>query len=186
MDGMSARWGQAVSLSDHAELMVAWLRGEDEQIPCHCRPPDQETQEIVPQLVQINQHGLVTHNSQPARDGGEWEQRAYLDAYGPGELVRLVADAAGQAGLLVWVTDADGREAWPGAGWARVPVTRSPDGDCTWVGHAMTAGDALPRWDEVLSPAAAKVFFDAWFISIVDPDWGRPDLLWETVLGALR
>jgi hypothetical protein len=63
--GGKSPWETARSLADLAQATVAFLRGDLDQTPIHGGPPNDETDPLVPALVEMNEAGFVTTDSQP-------------------------------------------------------------------------------------------------------------------------
>lgn len=183
-------WEQARSISDHGAEMVAWLRGERTGHPGYLGPPALETARLTPYLVQLNAAGLVTIGSQPSLAEKDWEQRAFLEAYGPPMLVERVATRLRDDGLEV--------DAWPTSRVVarqragRRVVTRTPSDDVTVVG----------RWaiDEVMAdiarlaaaPLLRTQLSATWSMTAYDPRWPGvgtdycPDRLFRAACVALE
>jgi hypothetical protein len=46
--------------------------------------------------------------------------------------------------------------------------------------------DALRDWSEETNDALALLLADSWYVEVLDPVWGRNDVLLPEVLAALR
>jgi len=181
-------WAATRTTQDHADLVIAWLEGRYRFTTGHMGPPDPETESITAELVRINAAGLVTTNSQPGVLGadrhGRFDQRAYLHAYGPAELVERVARAAAAAGLWVETDPAlPGCQTMP----EHAPVTFAPETGKVWTTARLWNRDSAPMWDS----GAVSWHRDsllAWrtapMIAVIDPEPGS-NRLWDVVTGAL-
>jgi methylenetetrahydrofolate reductase (NADPH) len=62
-------WGEPKSLRDIANVFVRYLEGEIDSLPWSEAPISNEAEVIQKQLIDLNQRGFLTINSQPAVDG---------------------------------------------------------------------------------------------------------------------
>lgn len=164
-------WRRASTLEEMGALVIRWLDGQDRVLPWHMGPPDQETTEIMEPLRALNQRGLVTTNSQPGvllgRDG--WEQRAWVHLLATPASARSLAERADAAGLIVLCK---GIRPLP---HERIPITMRPHR------RVNTATDGVSE-ELFLTGRARDLAARAWDVTLIDPEWGRRDLLWETAL----
>jgi methylenetetrahydrofolate reductase (NADPH) len=99
-------WGEPKSLRDIAEVFVRYIEGKVDSLPWSEAPISNEAGVIKKQLIDLNQRGLLTINSQPAVDGvksshpiygwgptnGYVYQKAYLELLvSPGVIIELIA-----------------------------------------------------------------------------------------------
>ncbi|MFD5342317.1 DUF6919 domain-containing protein [Streptomyces anulatus] len=184
------RWRTAETLQDLGTLMAAWLIGDIASQPGY-QPncgPDEETRHLIPVLVAANRLGYVTDSSQPGNaetgyDGQWWEQRAAVSGVidDPQLRDRLVA-AAQLAGLTVVQHDLTPRRDAEG-----VPVTRSQGSVHTRFGGFLPARDLRTVWQpEIIGRRAFEKVTAAWQLTLVDPEWGRDDVLWEALAEVVR
>lgn len=202
-----AAWQSARTLEDLGRLGARWLEGDLGSQPAYapgCGPAP-ETAPLIPVLATLNRAGFYTTGSQPAfdgtgYDGAHWKQRAAVEAYADAPVALRVIRAAQEAGMLVI--------AWPPSSLPRrryrydraVAVTRTdgcdpacptrhPDGcDYTWFGTQVPRrhirsphlGYGICRRD------AVRALCSAWQVTIIDPEWGRPGLLWDVLDAAIR
>jgi hypothetical protein len=170
------RWAQASTLQDLADLTALWLEGRLNHHPNYGRRPDPETTLITPILSRLNRAGFLTSNSQPGdirhgRYNAEWRQRAWVDGFTDPRSAGVLARAATKAGLIAHVT-APGPEV-P----AKIPVTTWNKQAKTRVGGRRGVEDVALEF-EGSSPAAVQAVCAATQFAIVDPEWGRDDVLW--------
>ncbi|ERS97784.1 methylenetetrahydrofolate reductase [Sporothrix schenckii ATCC 58251] len=63
-----AKWGEPRSIADVASIFVRYLKGELQSLPWSESPLTGEADKIQQDLIDLNKHGLLTINSQPAVD----------------------------------------------------------------------------------------------------------------------
>lgn len=175
-----AAWAAARSLADAGELMARWLEGATTYQPaCFGARPEDETRHLVPALAALNRHGFVTANSQPGvpLDDGDG-QRACVTGWCSAGTFEAIRDATLRTDLVVvaYEPGADADELW-GA------VVTIDGGE-----PFSQAGGPPTRFEDLFEagpmPDFAE-FHDAWSVTVIDPVWGRDDLLWDTLLAAL-
>lgn len=182
------RWENATTMPQLGELTAWWLEGRIGSQPGY-QPrcgPDPETEHLIPVLARANRGGYVTDVSQPGLPPrGGWDQRAAVEGWCDTATMRRVRRAALDAGLLV-------RVARPGRGRRydhsrAVPVTRDTGREVTSFG---SFGSVPPRRltgrDEGISDEMAGVLRSSWRVTVVDPEWGRDDVLWPALDEALH
>lgn len=74
-------WGEPKSLRDLSRLFVRFLEGELERLPWSDAPITAEAKAIKPNLINLNQRGFFTINSQPAVNGARSTHPVY--GWGP-------------------------------------------------------------------------------------------------------
>jgi hypothetical protein len=172
-DPWSLSWETACTLSELGDLTARWLTGELAEHPAYSGGPEEETLSMVGLLAGVNRAGLLTDFSQPGVADEHSPQRAALAGYCDEAVLGrlLMALAATDLVLLNEQTDSG----------IRIPVSRRGGKPCTFVG-----GKHGPDgWDGVLSDVALNVLDKSWYVSMIDPVWGRNDLLWPTLAAAL-
>jgi hypothetical protein len=182
-------WQSARTLADLGELTAQWLEGRIASVPGYCGAPAEETVPLIPVLARLNRAGFVTDCSQPGQTGDGWEQRAAVQGYAAQDVaLRIIGAVAADPELVTiscppsmvprWrygyrdamtVTRARGRH-FTGFG-VRIPRRHIRDG---WIGHGMCSREAV------------KALCEAWQVTVIDPEWGRPDLLWQVLERAIR
>lgn len=184
------RWRSAESLQDLGALVASWLIGDIASQPGyqpHCGP-EEETQHLIPVLVAVNRLGFVTDGSQPGLAGYGydhhwWEQRAAVSGMvdDPELRDRLVA-AAELAGLTVVQHDMTPRRHAEG-----VPATRSLGRVHTRFGGFLPVRDLRTVWQpEIIGRRVFDKVVAAWQLTLIDPEWGRDDVLWEALAEVVR
>jgi len=165
-------WQQASTLTELGELTAQWLEGTVSCLPMYIGAPAPETKPLIGHLAAYNRRGYVTHQSQPgtpSRDG--WAQRAWVHGFGTAELADRIESALLDNDLIVCTTPPGGDNP------TRICVTVN-DGRAYTIGGAMRASYLAEQYREEI-PAALPALLNAWQIEVIDPVWGRNDLLWQ-------
>lgn len=165
-------WNKARTVNDLGNLMADWLEGRIPKRPGYYGSvTDAETSSILPILVRACRAGFVTDNSQPgedkpAFDGRRWVQRAAVDGWvGSPDLYQRLVSGARRMGLIV----ADGRP---------VICTEWDGQPHTSFGGRLSGRDLRTTWDGVSREAFAAIQ-QAPRLTIIDPQWGPSDRLWN-------
>lgn len=182
-----AGWSNARTLTDLGELTARWLEGSIRVLPGYggrrgCGP-DQETRPLIRTLAAANRRGYVTCQSQPgydglAYDGRPAQQRAAVEGFADPEIARWLTRQARAAGLLVVQTMATRRRQID----YRTAVTVSQwDGKVhTEFGATLTRSHL--RWVyQELPDEALDAITSAIQVTLIDPEWGRQDVLWRVL-----
>ena len=168
-----------MTAADLRTLVVAWLQGDLGTTPWHCGPPAEETARITAELVALNEAGWMTDESQPAALGPDGlVQRAHVSGYCSSELADRIESAVMATDLVVQVWPADMAEA-PYA----LAVSKSRDVACTWAG-GHSPEDLLEGFYSPGPDAVADVLRGS-YVDVIDPVWGRSDVLWTVLLAAV-
>lgn len=190
-DSERRAWQSARNLADLGELTAQWLEGRIGQQPGYLDGPAGETLPLVPVLARLNRAGFVTTGSQPAStespgyDGAIWRQRAAVEGFAGGYVTADIIWAAHEAGLRVII-----HPPWALPRW-RYRYTRA-EVVTTRGGQPHTrSGVQLPRRHirsgitgyGICHRDAVSALCEAAQVTVIDPEWGRPGLLWD-VLGA--
>jgi hypothetical protein len=177
------QWRRAQTLQELGELTARWLEGDLKYNPFDSDEPYQETQHLIPTLAEFNRKGFVTTFSQPGIPLVEGSgQRAAVDGFCEETVALRLAALTLFTDLLVLALP-------PGVDrGCQIPVTVDEYHPFTWVG--------VPPWQEVwsedggytdvYSDEAMQAIRAAWYVLIIDPCWGRDDLLWEHVKSVLN
>ncbi|MET9956313.1 hypothetical protein ABZ135_32865 [Streptomyces sp. NPDC006339] len=179
-------WGAARSFEDLARLTADWLEGSLVSHPNgHHDGPDEETGPLTGLLAAANRGGFLTESSQPSElaehEGEPWHQRAFVSGFtGPG-LAGVLGEVARQAGLVTRVYLPAGRPMLDGGA---VDVTRWGERINTGAGHFLGPRAVRQIFLGCRREAVQKVVM-TWQVTLIDPEWGRNDLLWATVRRAL-
>lgn len=176
-------WRQATTLEAAGELTARWLEGGSSYQPGHfAAGSDDETKPIASALAELNRNGLFTRESQPGIRAGDAAQRQYVTGF----------CSAGTAGSLlglstrtelVTVAHAPGE-----ASSAAIPVTLAGPEITTVLGSSENPveEDQIRDWADETNDALALLLADSWYVEILDPVWGRNDVLLPAVLVALK
>jgi hypothetical protein len=171
-------WAGARTLAELADLTVAWLTGTTTYYPGYLAPrPAGETDGLVDRLVAMNRGGLVTSWSQPGvPSDGLGAQRAVVAGWCSAGTLDNLNTALLWTDLVALAYPVDS-----GDDLDPIPVTIDSGEAFTWAAPSDLA-DLFERDGD--APDSAE-FADAWYVTVIDPVWGRDTLLWDTVLGAL-
>ena len=170
-------WDDARTLADLGELTARWLEGTLDWHP-NVTPgsgPDNETAELVPVLARLNRLGLVTKGSQPAWLSEEGDgQRAWVSAFCTEDTVDRIRAAVHGTDLIVIASP-------PGDETDQAVEISIYDGiENTWGGRPDSVAH-IEHFMGYQSPNALDALKAAWQIDVIDPEWGREDLLWDTL-----
>lgn len=170
-------WVHAVSLEELGELVARWLGGDLSASLSQDGPPDDETEPLISTLVEMNRTGYWTDQSQPGQADGSYFQRAHVSGYCSESVANAICAAAVGTELVVLALPAlhDSCIQIPISRWSRI--------EYTWAGGHTSVEEGLGGQ---ISPQALAEVATSWRVEVVDPSWGRDDLLWEVVLTALR
>ena len=191
MTGMSRQdrdlWASARTLTDLGELTARWIEGRIASQPGYCGPSDIEDPALVPLLARLNRAGFVTTGSQIGESGPVWDQRAAVEGFaGEWLAVRLVCAARAVGLLAVGHSPAD-LPRWRYRYGRSVTVTRASGRDYTGFGVQLPRRHIRDSWVGygMCDRAAVHSLCTAWQVTIIDPEWGRHDLLWPVLAGAV-
>lgn len=159
-------WASARSVSDLGERVIGWLHGDIKWTPGHCGPPCDETIPLIPALEILNRGGFVTDNSQLAEtvDGRAWN--AWVSGWADDATLARIRAATAGTGLIAAACRRTSHEC------DRMPSFWF----CPW--H-----DSVCFWSD-RCPAMGSAFSDLWYVNVEDPEPGRNDLLWLTLVMA--
>ena len=175
-------WRQATTLEAAGELTARWLEGGSSYQPGHLAAGyDDETNPIAAALAELNRNGLFTKESQPGIQDGAAAQRQYVTGFcsaaTAGDLLALSTRTE-----LVTIAHAPGE-----ASSAAIPVTLDGSEVVTVLGSSENPVDEeqIKAWSDETNDSLALLLADSWYVEILDPVWGRNDVLLPAVLGAL-
>lgn len=171
-------WHQADSLRKLGNLTAGWLEGDIATLPMYMGTPADETKPLIPYLAAYNRAGFITNGSQPGiprRNHGA--QRAWVEGWCTEATAERIDNALLGTDLIVGRTP-------PGSdAWTRICVT-SDAGRVFTTACALTRDYLIEQYREEL-PAAIPALLGAWQVFVVDPVWGRNDVLWKTLASVL-
>lgn len=175
-------WRQATTLEAAGELTARWLEGGSSYQPGHFAPAaDDETSPIATALAELNRNGLFTKESQPGLKTGSEAQREYVTGF-------CSAEVAGELLALSTRTDLVTVAHAPGeSSNAAIPVTLAGAEVTTVLGSSENPvdDDQIKDWADETNDTLALLLADSWYVEILDPVWGRTDVLLPAVLDAL-
>jgi hypothetical protein len=175
-------WRQATTLEGAGELTARWLEGGSSYQPGHFAAGfDDETSPIAKALAELNRNGLFTRESQPGLASDSEAQRQYVTGF-------CSADVAGELlalstrSELVTIAHAPGESSN-----AAIPVTLVGSEVTTVLGSSENPvdEDQIKDWANETNDTLALLLADSWYVEILDPVWGRTDVLLPAVLNAL-
>lgn len=178
---MDRIWSDARSIGDLGGAMAGWLEGRVADRPGYGngRPcaPDDETANLVPVLARLCRRGWVTTNSQPGADEAPWRQRAGVEGFiaADGPLLPRVVRAARAARLIV-SAHGPGRAVGPRRGFV---ATRWNGEPCFGFGGRQSRYGARVEMIGVGRDARRDVLRHGVLLAVIDPVWGRDDVLWD-------
>lgn len=170
-------WAHAHTLGELGELTARWLEGTIPHQPAwEGTRPDAETEPLVPVLAALNRAGFVTHYSQSgmALASGTGRQRAAVSGFGSELLLRRLPDASLGTDLVCLVYPPGGR-----LDGLRIPISYSEGVAGTWAGAEMRPEDIREFYGPACHRDAVEALLGAWQATVIDPRWGRNDLLWD-------
>ena len=175
-------WRQATTLEAAGELTARWLEGGSSYQPGHFAADyDDETNPIAAALAELNRNGLFTKESQPGIQDGAAAQRQYVTGFcsaaTAGELLALSTRTE-----LVTIAHAPGE-----ASSAAIPVTLDGSEVVTVLGSSENPvnEDQIKAWADETNDSLALLLADSWYVEILDPVWGRNEVLLPAVLDTL-
>jgi hypothetical protein len=178
----AVRWLSARTLADVGELTALFLEGHLQQTPTHMGSPDTETIALIPVLAACNRTGFVTHQSQPGTPHDEHggAQRANVSGYADSKTFARLMAAVADADLIITAPRAldgsDERDFGP-----FFAITLDYGEEFTWDGHASSRRSLNDSYDWVCHPAVIEALYEAWQVTLIDPEWGRNDVLWPAL-----
>lgn len=169
-----ALWRAARTLDDLGELTAQWLEGTITYQPGDFGTgPEEETIPLIPYLADANRHGYFTDFSQPGLTYPNGDaQRAAVAGFCTEELADRIAAAVLRTDLIAIITPPDLYNP------TQIPVTTDEGEAFTWVGGGTDSGHIDDMYGNAC-PNAIEALNGAWRVEILDPVWGRGDLLWE-------
>jgi hypothetical protein len=178
--GDTARWQTAHSLGDLGELTALFLEGQLSETPSHGGPPDPDTGPLIPVLTEVNRAGFVTEQSQPGipPDADGSAQRANVSGFASNKTFAALTATLADTDLVI--TAARARRDEKGLP-PTIPITLDMGEECTWDGGAQSCTDLEYHYGSTCHPDAVQALCNAWQVTIVDPEWGRNDVLWAAL-----
>lgn len=177
-------WEQGTTLEAAGELTARWLEGKSEYQPgTFSAAFDEETRSIAGQLAEINRSGLFTKESQPGlrTDAGN-AQRQYVTGFCSVETAAELLDLSTRTELIT-VGHAPGEMSS-----SSIPVTLNQGVVVTVLGSSESPIEPahVQDWADETNESLALLLADSWYVEILDPVWGRNDLLLPAILETLK
>lgn len=175
-------WRQATTLEAAGELTARWLEGHSEyQAAIFTARYDDETGPIAVELATLNRNGLFTKESQPGLHSPDTAQRAYVTGFCSADVAAELLTLSTRT-ELVTVAHAPGE-----ASNAAIPVTVDGGEVVTVLGSSENPveEDQIQDWADETNETLALLLAESWYVEILDPVWGRNDVLLPAVLAAL-
>lgn len=188
-----APWKSARTLAGLGELTARWLEGDIPEVPGYIGEPGMETTGLVPVLAKLNRAGFVTTCSQPAfdgtgYDGAHWQQCAAVEGFTDSpELISRIRRGGWAYDLKVIAYHPATLRRWRFRWDGETAATWRDGEECTWFGAQICrryirgplfAGGLCSR-------EGLNAFCGAWQVTVIDPERGRPDVLWRTLEWAI-
>lgn len=173
-------WRRARNLNDLGVFTALWLEGDITHLPAyHGAAPDPETVPLIGRLAAYNRAGLVTTCSQPGEPLEEGRgQRAWISGFCNEPTLDKIRAACLGTDLIVIYTPPYCESS------TQVVVTINDHAECTWAGGALDEA-TIEQFYGQDCPNAIDALSEAWQVDIIDPRWGRNDLLWDRLTQAL-
>lgn len=157
-------------------LVVRWLHGEETDGVIYGDGPDLETAVLTDTLVALNRSGYLTDHSQPGALEDGYAQRAHVSGYCDEPTAMAISARAVTTDLVVLAIPANSDS------FGQIPVSREGRVEYTWGGgHSDPANEFYQPGDEELVAELRQL----WHVEVIDPVWGRNDLLWDVVVAAV-
>jgi hypothetical protein len=173
------QWQAARSLGDVASLTALALEGAIGSRPGYMPGHSPEPERLVPVLAALCRAGCLTYASQRVEGPGE---RAAVAVLCPVELADQLKQASRAAGLVVITNPAATLPNCHTSCGRRVTVTRTRQEEIEF-GERLYRTEITSRrtgWG-MLHGEAVDALCDAWQVTLADPQWGRPDVLWRAL-----
>ncbi|HMH76883.1 MAG TPA: hypothetical protein VK547_09685 [Candidatus Udaeobacter sp.] len=173
-------WANARTLNDLGNLTARWLEGDITHLPAYFgTAPATETTPLITRLAAYNRAGLVTTCSQPGEPFADGcGQRAWVSGFCDEETVDKIRAACLDTDLIAIYTPPGGDN------HTQIAVTIDDYAEYTWAGGTSSPED-IDYYYGTDCPHALPAIKAAWRIDVIDPQWGRTDLLWDRLALAL-
>jgi hypothetical protein len=177
MDADRARWARPLDLAELGELTALWLEGVIWG-PLYGDGPDEETAALVPALVAMNRNGYVTDFSQPGEKDSGWWQRAAVTGHCAHRAADRLAAISLESELIVIIEFPSTQQLY------ELPITQQDGRANTRLAGRGFFAEPDDLW-EGCHPETWMLLTNSHFVSVCDPQWGRDDLVWPSVVAAL-
>lgn len=180
-DNDAGLWREAQTLADLGHLTARWLEGDISYMPgVLAAGPDPETDGLMGVLAAANRASFVTVFSQPGEDSDGWSQRAAVHGFCDEAMADRIRESVLETSLisLEWPPGTTGE-------CRKLVVTREGRRENTWAGDPLEPSAIGSSYSGDLSPKGIRALLGAYQVVIIDPQWGRNDLLWVTLAAAV-
>ena len=175
-------WSEVRTFEELCEVNIRFLRGELPESPCHFGPPDPETSEIREALIELNRRGFLTTDSQPGILSSPHErQRAYVTGLARDPVAADIAARELYSDLIVLRFQPVAVLGEAESDSSTFRITATVDDGCIYTALGLPDWDELAHYMEACPHIHAELI-PLWSIQILDPQWGRKDYLWQTLL----
>ena len=175
VSGEQKRWEEPLDLAQVGELTALWLEGKG-WAPWNGGTPDDETDPLVPYLAAMNRSGYLTTCSQPGAGAAPDAQRAMVEGLCDQGCADRLASLSLDTELIV-ITHYPGLDAT-----YEIPITQE-DGRTFSIAAGAHTGYEL--WAGIHRDTEHQLLA-AHNVAVIDPSWGRNDLLWPAVVEVLQ
>ncbi|MCU1486191.1 MAG: hypothetical protein JWN67_2937 [Actinomycetia bacterium] len=162
-------------MAELAELTARWVEGDLVVPEVNGGTPDPETLEIASHIAAINRLGFLTEFSQPGEEVGGYLQRASVSGYCSEGTCNAILAALVPTDLVILAVPAMLDS------YVQIPISLDDGVECTWAGGNSDPADS--EFGE--APGALAEVRDSWHVDVIDPVWGRNDVLWPALQDAL-
>ncbi|MER5696065.1 DUF6919 domain-containing protein [Streptomyces mirabilis] len=178
-----ARWQHARTLTDLGQLTAAWWEGTLRSLPGH-RANHRPHPTLTPQtavLATANRAGFLIPAAQAGRTDGTVQQRTAVQGFvSSPHLIQRVMDAAEQGDLYIALASLHDANDGPGNG---ITVTTGDKQRDTVFGQVLGLEDLNAMWPQL--PHAVDAVALALQVTLVDPQFGSSNLVWDTLAAAI-
>ena len=192
MNNERGQWLDACTLDELGELMAWWLEGSLRTRPGYYGSTDLDTPELTTLCAESCRAGFVTTDSQRAvlrvnEDGAAVRSRAMISGFCDNNTAARIHAAARETGVSVLALRGD-------PGMASSVVVTEVNGEPYYLAGGYPGyDDLIAGWADVwhrkdapglrpgINRRAFRAIRSAWYVSIVDPEWGRNDRLTATL-----
>jgi hypothetical protein len=168
-------WENLPSFEALCAVNARYLIGEVKWCPGYLgEGVDPETKPLIPYLVALNQAGFLTSCSQPGELRAGYRQRAFVDGYATVEVVSRCLELELFTDLIVTAVPHNQ------TGGYLFPVTVDLFRPFTHTGHHDGRRlSAHKVYDSHMTPEGRAELDPLYYLTVIDPVWGREEYLWE-------
>lgn len=165
-------WQSAKTFSELCDLTGQFINNDIDFMPAYFEAGvAEETNPLVPSLVELNKSGFMTIDSQPGEKDEDWQQRAFVDGFAMKDTALKLAALTLSTDLFVGAFPPENSSG------ISIPVVIRDFKPHAWGGFSQF--EALENFEGICSADAMSELSQAWFVTIIDLQWGRQNYLWE-------